>query len=154
PMEELSFPPRIGLDQIDAGQLALQPRHPASADAFGLPARDHLVAQGVVAKRGDVIGFDAETCEIDRRVQRVTAKAARVEAARRRPQLDHAFADAGYSCHDRPAELRGELTTELIIDMDTDDVVKRLLGGGEAQLCGALGREIARPAVDNTDDRG
>src|SRR5689334_5361031 len=45
-----------------------------------------------------------------------------------------------------------EISAELILDMDADDVVKGVLGGGEAELARALGLEIARPAIDNAHD--
>jgi hypothetical protein len=39
-----------------------------------------------------------------------------------------------------------ELAAELILDVNPDDVVKRLLGGRKAELERAVGDEIARPA--------
>src|SRR5258708_37473115 len=47
-----------------------------------------------------------------------------------------------------------ELTTKFIIDVNPDDIVKGLFGGGKAELAGPLWLEIARPAVDYTDDEG
>src|SRR5690349_12006102 len=49
---------------------------------------------------------------------------------------------------------RHELAAELVLDVNPDDVLKVLLGGGEAEFAGAGGVEIARPAVDDTDDKG
>ena len=60
PVEELSLALGVGLDHVDAGQFALEPRHVRRADALGLPARDHLVAQRVVAERGDIVDLDTE----------------------------------------------------------------------------------------------
>src|SRR6266581_8004745 len=45
-----------------------------------------------------------------------------------------------------------KLAAEFVLDVNLDDVVKRLFGGGEAELERPLGVEIARPAVDNTHD--
>ena len=68
----------------------------AGPDPFRGPAGDHLVAERVVAERGDVIDADAEAGEIDGGVERIAAIAAREQAAVGLLQLDHAFADAGY----------------------------------------------------------
>src|SRR5450756_398796 len=43
-----------------------------------------------------------------------------------------------------------ELTTKFVIDVNPDNVVKGLFGGGEAELERAFRLEIARPAADNT----
>src|SRR5215467_11628852 len=52
-----------------------------------------------------------------------------------------------------PAILSGDkISAELILDVDADDVVKIILGGGEAELAGAFGLEITRPAVDDAHD--
>src|SRR6185437_3622781 len=99
PMVEAALAFVVGRDHVEARQLALEPRDFCRADAFGLPARDHLVAQGIVAERGDVIDGDAKARQIDRRVERVAAKAARIEAGAGLLQLDHALADAGYAGH-------------------------------------------------------
>src|ERR1700760_2318149 len=100
-MEEAALALRIRPDQIEAGELSLDPDDPPGPDALGHPSRDHLGAQGIVAERGDIVHGDAEAREIDRRVERIAAGAARIQAAARLLQLDHAFADAGYAGHDR-----------------------------------------------------
>src|SRR5262249_1169358 len=48
--------------------------------------------------------------------------------------------------------LSHEISAELILDVNADDVVKGVLGCGEAELARTLGLEIARPAVDNAHD--
>src|SRR6478752_4203943 len=45
-----------------------------------------------------------------------------------------------------------ELAAELVLDVNPDDVVEGLFGGGEAELQRAVGHEIARPAADDADD--
>src|SRR3979411_3383000 len=45
-----------------------------------------------------------------------------------------------------------ELAAEFVFDMNPDDIVEGLFGGGKAELERALGDEVARPAADNTDD--
>src|SRR6185369_5691331 len=52
----------------------------------------------------------------------------------------------------REATSACELAAKLILDVNPDDVVKRLLGGGEAELERAVGDEVARPAGDDADD--
>jgi hypothetical protein len=99
PMKEASVAEFIGLDHVEAGQFALQPRNTAGADALRGPAREHLVAHGIVTEGCDVVDLEAETGEIDRGVQRVTAEAARIKPALGLLQLDHAFADAGHLGH-------------------------------------------------------
>src|SRR6185312_14557797 len=99
--------------------------------------------------------------EIDGGVERVATIAARKQAGLGSfglLQLNHALADAGYLAHDRirvkkrEVTLACELAAQLILDMNPDDVVECLLGGGEAELERALGDEIARPARDDADD--
>src|SRR6185295_3129863 len=113
------------------------------------------------AERGDIVDADTEPGEIDGGVERVTAIAARKQAGLGSLgllQLDHAFADAGYLAHDRirvkkrDVTLACELAAQLILDVDPDDVVKGLLGGGETELERAVGDEVARPAGDDADD--
>src|ERR1700749_2043246 len=58
------------------------------------------------------------------------------------------------SCGLRHLASRDELAAELILDVDLDDVVEILFGRGEAELAGALGIEIARPAGDDAHDEG
>src|SRR5213076_1454699 len=52
---------------------------------------------------------------------------------------------------DRALKL-GFTTAELILDVNADDVIERLLGGGEGELERAVGDEVARPARDDADD--
>src|SRR6185312_7620660 len=47
-----------------------------------------------------------------------------------------------------------ELAAELVLDVDADDVVEILLGGGEAELARTRGLEIAGPAGDDAHDEG
>src|SRR5215813_12393026 len=49
--------------------------------------------------------------------------------------------------------LRGELAAELILYVDADDVVKGFFSRGEAEFRRAVGGEVARPAIDDADDR-
>src|SRR6185369_5039670 len=91
-------------------------------------------------------------------VERIPAIAAREQASVSLLELDHALADAGYLAHDRirvnwrELTLACELAAELILDVNPDDIVKRLLGGGEAELERAVGDEVSRPARDDADD--
>src|SRR5260370_31944608 len=45
-----------------------------------------------------------------------------------------------------------ELTTKFVLDVNPDNVVKGLFGGGEAETERPLRLEIARPAGDNAHD--
>src|ERR1700761_4282037 len=45
-----------------------------------------------------------------------------------------------------------EITAQLVFDMDADDIVKILLGGGKAELACPFGIEVPRPAVDDAGD--
>src|SRR6266702_2894224 len=45
-----------------------------------------------------------------------------------------------------------ELAAEFVVDVDPDDVIKGLLGRGEAELEGSLRDEIARPTADDADN--
>src|SRR4051794_9861952 len=81
PMEELSLAFGIQLDHVEAGQLARQTQHAPRADALRGPGRDHLIAQGVVTERGEVVDLALQPRQIDRRVEGVTAEAARIQAA-------------------------------------------------------------------------
>src|SRR5947209_20015806 len=45
-----------------------------------------------------------------------------------------------------------EIAAKLVVDVNADDIVERLLGGGEAELERPLWIEIARPAADDADD--
>src|SRR3954468_21375834 len=45
-----------------------------------------------------------------------------------------------------------ELAAEFVLDVNPDDVVEGLFGGGKAELERTLGDEVARPAADNADD--
>src|SRR5467141_5449392 len=42
-----------------------------------------------------------------------------------------------------------ELTTKFVLDVNPDNVVEGLFGGGEAEFYRPLRLEIARPAIDN-----
>src|SRR5260370_17046787 len=56
---------------------------------------------------------------------------------------------------DWPEVISGcELAAEFILDVNPDDIVKRLFGRGKAELERAVGDEIARPAADDADDGG
>src|SRR4029077_3473629 len=50
-------------------------------------------------------------------------------------------------------KLRHKRAPELILDMDTDDILEGLFGRPEAKLLRATRVEIARPARDDTEDR-
>jgi hypothetical protein len=134
PMKEAAVAELVGPDQVDAGQLAFQAYNPACSDALGSPARDHLVAHGVVAERGDIVDVDAKPGKIDRRVQGIAAVAPRVQAALGLLQLDHALADAGHFGHDRIRISGGELAAEFVLDVNPDNVVKGLFGGRKAEF--------------------
>jgi len=47
-----------------------------------------------------------------------------------------------------------ELAAQFVLDVDPDDVVEGLLGGGETELDRPFGVEIARPAVDDPHNEG
>src|SRR5262249_41670216 len=47
-----------------------------------------------------------------------------------------------------------ELTTKFVLDVNPNDVVETVFGGGKAELPRPFCFEIARPAVDNTHDKG
>src|SRR6185437_7626753 len=77
-----------------------------------------------------------------------------VELAERRVRPSN---DAGGHGHSPASAANGsgdELTTQFVLDVNPDDVVKSLFGGGEAELDGPLGVEIAWPAVDDAHDEG
>ena len=107
PVQKAPFAFRVGLDHVDAGQEAGENLHAPGADAFGLPGREHLLAPGVVAERGDVIHRYAEAGEIDGRVQGVAAEAAAEQRLGQFAQFHHAFADrcdaGGHGCTARRA---------------------------------------------------
>src|SRR5262245_38932508 len=66
--------------------------------------------------------------------------------------------DAG--CHDaspkRQTEFKSgdEVTTQFVLDVNTDDVIEAMLFRGESKLAGALGLEVPRPAGNDADDKG
>src|SRR3954470_1181250 len=122
PVEELALSLRIQLDHVEAGQLARQPRDAPRADALRSPGRDHLIAQGIVAKRGEIIDLDLEPREVHGRVESVAAESTRVEAPALPagmsgglstlglPELDHAFADASNARHHFTRSVRDHAT--------------------------------------------
>ena len=99
PIVEGPLPIPVGADDMQPRQAARHAHHMVRADALRAPGRQHLLAPGIVAQRGEVVDGNAEAGEIDGGVQRVAAIAARQQPARRLRQLDHALAnrsDAGH----------------------------------------------------------
>jgi hypothetical protein len=66
----------VGLDHVEPRQLAGQPQHALRPYPLRRPTGDHLVAEAIVAERGDVVGAGAEAGEIDGGIERIAAIAA------------------------------------------------------------------------------
>src|ERR1700755_2235518 len=47
-----------------------------------------------------------------------------------------------------------ELTTQFVLDVNTDNVIEAMLCGREAKLARPFGLEVARPACDDAHDEG
>jgi hypothetical protein len=82
PVQKAAFAARITLDHVEARKAPGQTHDLVGLDTFGLPCREHGVAERIVAQGRDIRGVDAEPREIERGIERVAAKAARKQTIR------------------------------------------------------------------------
>src|SRR6516162_1431881 len=47
-----------------------------------------------------------------------------------------------------------EVTAKFVLDVDPDNIVKAVFGGGKSELACSFGLEIPRPALDDTHNEG
>ena len=138
----------VRLDDVEPRQPPRQALYEAGAHALGFPARQHLGAPRIVAQRREVVDLGSQPRQVDGRVERIAAPAAREAAVGQLAQLDHALADAGDRCHGLPfrvAAACGGRADRVLVSAATAPADSSAVESSFVRGVPSLDRQSARP---------